>query len=225
MSSTPDGLEFLNDIKIAVVQELTMKGLNDGQAGAIAEAVKIEVYNHFRGSILYIPTFKTLYPGTTSRERIVALYEEGKTVKEIIRLTGMGSNIVYDYIRNRNKPEKGPKPLKLTGLKALLTIKMHAARTLLENGIEKTTCKEIGDEVQTVLCRNWGGTTIYFPTARIVKSKTKAGVNYISKQQCCSLLFADYTNGLKPRELAVKYSLVQSTVNSILKRMKSKQEK
>lgn len=212
MSKTTVGIEFQDDIKITIMHALCKKGLDYIKAEKIASDVKDAIGAHFAGQNLYFPNLRNM--SIEARKiQIINLYDEGKTVREIVRLTGLGCSVIYEHIKNRNKivPDlKGLNGVKNTNL---AEIKLYSAKVLLREKIDPATCKEVIEALCSFIQKNWVG--IIFSWPRAVKLSGKL----ITKLERARNVYEDYNKGMTRAELASKYNLSREAVKSIIRRM------
>jgi Mor family transcriptional regulator len=207
MSKTTAGIEFLADINITIMHALCKKGLDYIKAEKIAIDVKDAIRAHFPGQNLYFPNLKNM--STEARKiQIINLYDEGKTVREIVRLTGLGCSVIYEHIRNRNKIVLDLKGLNGVENTNLAEIKLYSAKVLLREKIDPATCKEVIEALCSFIQKNWTGITFSWPGTLTTKQKRAQAV------------YEDYKQGMPRAELAIKYNLRREAVKSIIRRMK-----
>ncbi|EKD36404.1 MAG: hypothetical protein ACD_75C01523G0006 [uncultured bacterium] len=219
--SIANGVEFLNDVKFTVMHALYKEGYDIANADSVAETVKQTIFAKFRGSTIYIPNLKNV---SGSREKILALFEEGKKAAEIVRLTGVSNCTVYTHIRNRNRPVKCNKNADMAGMKEVLTMKMHTAKTLLQQGVEGKVCKTVSEELETFILKHWGGVCFSMPRPIKIKQGEHGTEKLITLRERSDLLFNDHLKGFTLKELAARYLIDTSTVKSILRRVKGERE-
>jgi Mor family transcriptional regulator len=170
------GKEFLEDAKLTVMHSLYRRRQDLKAADSFAESAQHEIWGHLEGSTIYIPNLKHF---GDSRERVLELHQEGKKAAEIIRITGLAQTTVYEYIRNRNRLTKRIDPLMTSGMKTVAEMKMAVAKALLKRGIIAESCKEICEEFQSFILKNWGGITFNIPK----RIKLKPGRKFMRGQQ------------------------------------------
>lgn len=214
------GKEFLNDIKFTLTHALYREGHQIDKADGLAESIKQAIFEKFKGSTLYIPNLRSV--AADSREKVLALFEEGKKPAEIIRLTGLSNCTVYTYIRNRNRPDNRHKRNDLAGMKDILAMKLFAAKLLLEAGIDQDSCKAVSEGLQTFIIKQWGGVCFSIPRPVNVTVGGTSRVMVLKERN--DLIYEEYSQGSTPKELAEKYSLGKSCIRSLLRDRKRKTE-
>jgi Mor family transcriptional regulator len=211
-----NGVEFLNDIKFTVTHALYKEGYDIDKADEVAENVKLAIFSNFPGATLYIPNLRHADAGNASREKVLALFNEGKKAAEIIRLTGLSTCTVYTYIRNRNRPVKATKTNEMKGMKEILAMKLFTAKVLLSCSVKADVCKVVSESLQTFILKQWGGVSFSFPRPQKVKGEKRL----LTLKDRADVIYGEYLCGATVQDLADKYYLDRSTVREIIRRIK-----